>query len=92
MKNAPVDRYVSFMGLDCDTNADQMMERLMAHLQKSDSRWVSYFSRKLEEKARMGHDNLNFIGCQLNTLAAFFEEEGDEEARALLAHLEDNCC
>jgi len=92
MNDQSPDRYISFLGLDCDTNADRLMAMLLGCMEDSDSRWVGYFRQKLEEKRRMGNDNLHFIGSQVNALYSFFEEIEDEEAEALLWHLEQNCC
>lgn len=92
MTDQTPDRYVSFAGIDCDGNAMRLMAMLRAQMAASDSRWVAYFTRKLEEKRRMGNDDLYFIGAQMNMLAAFFEEESCAEARALLWELEQTCC
>lgn len=86
------DRYVSFRGIDCDGAADRLMERLARHMATTESRWVGYFEKKLEEKRRMGADNLHFVGSQVNTLSAYFEEVGDAEAEDLLRTLEETCC
>ncbi|MBN2905895.1 MAG: N(2)-fixation sustaining protein CowN [Rhodobacteraceae bacterium] len=92
MTQAPLDRYVSFLGMDCDGNADRLMAHLAGRMRDTDTRWTAYFDKKLIEKERMGNDNLYFIGSQMNTLSAFFEEIDDAEAQALLWHLEQNCC
>ncbi|MEX5729060.1 hypothetical protein Ga0609869_002413 [Rhodovulum iodosum] len=92
MNDATPDRYVSFVGIDCDGNADRLMDLLVARMAGCNSRWVGYFDQKLAEKARMGNDNLYFIGSQVNSLSAFFEEIGDDEGLALLAYLEKTCC
>lgn len=92
MNDATPDRYVSFVGIDCDGNADRLMGILVARMAGCGSRWVDYFDKKLDEKRRMGNDNLYFIGSQVNALSAFFEEIGDEEGLAQLAHLEETCC
>lgn len=86
------DRYVSFVGIDCDGRADALMDMLSAGMTASESRWVDYFDKKLAEKQRMGHDNLRFVGEQLNTLRAFFEEIDDAPALDLLWDLEQTCC
>ncbi|TCP40814.1 N(2)-fixation sustaining protein CowN [Rhodovulum marinum] len=92
MNDATLDRYVSFQGIDCDGNADRLMGMLARQMATTESRWVGYFEKKLAEKRRMGADNLHFIGSQVNTLSAFFAEEGDTEALDLLAYLEETCC
>ncbi|PYF07179.1 hypothetical protein C8J30_1199 [Rhodobacter viridis] len=91
MNDQTPDRYVTFMGIACDTNADRLCEMLAARMAGNDSRWVAYFDKKLAENAQMGHDRLRFIGAQVNALMSFFEEEEDEEALALLWHIEHHC-
>ncbi|WP_128292876.1 N(2)-fixation sustaining protein CowN [Afifella aestuarii] len=86
------DRYVSFLGLDCDAKAEAMMGMLSGAMRTSSSQWVGYFEQKLAENQKMGRDSLYFVGSQVNALSAFFEEEGDEAALSLLAELEDKCC
>lgn len=92
MTDQAPDRYVSFTGIDCNGNAARLMAMLDAHMQNSQSRWVGYFQTKQEERRRMGNDDLHFIGSQLNTLRAFFEELDDEAALDLLWDLEQTCC
>ncbi|MCE6960718.1 N(2)-fixation sustaining protein CowN [Cereibacter sphaeroides] len=92
MNDQTPDRYVTFLGLDCDAKADRMMDMLTARMQDSDSRWVGYFRQKLAEKERMATDNLHFVGSQINSLYSFFEELEDGPALDLLWHLEHNCC
>lgn len=92
MNDHTPDRYVTFLGIDCDAKADRMMEMLSARLASTDSPWVRYFEQKLAEKARMATDNLHFVGSQINSLYSFFEEVEDEEGLDLLWHLEHNCC
>ncbi|ANB36203.1 N(2)-fixation sustaining protein CowN [Rhodovulum sulfidophilum] len=92
MTDQTPDRYVSFCGIECDRKADRLMAMLAAHMAESQSRWVGYFEQKLAEKARMGNDNLHFVGSQVNSLSAFFEELGDSAAEDLLYDLEQTCC
>ena len=92
MKDTTPDRYLSFLGLDCNGNADRMMAVLAANMETSEFRWVGYFAQKLEEKRRMGTDNLYFVGSQVNALHAFLEGQDDASGLDLLWHLEQNCC
>lgn len=92
MNDQTPDRYVTFCGIDCDRKADRLLGMLAEHMKQSDSRWVGYFEKKLGEKARMGNDNLHFVGSQVNSLYSFFEELDDEAALELLWDLEQNCC
>jgi hypothetical protein len=87
------DRYVSFRGLDCDQWADELYERLKATLESGgDRQWQEYFAQKFEEQARMKHDNLFFVGSQMNNLYSFFEEVGDDLTLGLIWRLEQECC
>ncbi|CAM3793997.1 N(2)-fixation sustaining protein CowN [Vibrio aerogenes CECT 7868] len=88
------DRYISFCNIDCDKNADQLIQMLNEHLQASHGgeKWLQYFHHKLEEQQQRAHDNLHFIGNQLNMLYKYFEECRDEQASALLYQIEQECC
>ena len=88
------DRYVSFLGLDCDTNAVKLMKRIRHHIAQpaTEPRWRDYFASKLEEKVRLGVDDLFFIGSQLNNIYALMEACGDEEGDELLYQVEQECC
>jgi hypothetical protein len=91
MNDETPDRYVTFLGIACDRNAASLCDMLDARMQGNDSHWVGYFEKKLAENARMGFDQLRFIGAQVNALQSFFEEEEDEQALALLWHIEHHC-
>ncbi|MGB0694391.1 MAG: N(2)-fixation sustaining protein CowN [Rhodospirillaceae bacterium] len=86
------DRYISFEGIDCQGNARRMMLHLDAALACQKTRWVPYFEKKLAEKQRMGHDDLYFVGSQINCLRTLFEDVADTGALELLDWLEDTCC
>lgn len=88
------DRYITFLGLDCDANAVALVERIRHHIGEpaTDARWRDYFAGKLEEKVRLGVDDLFFIGSQLNNVYALLEACGDEEGDALLYQVEQECC
>ncbi len=87
------DRYVSFCGIECDSWADELYNKLQTILNSdANEQWQRYFSMKLEEQARMKHDNLFFVGAQMNNLYSLFEELGDQDALQLLWKLEQECC
>lgn len=92
MNDETPDRYVTFLGIDCDKHADTLIDKLAARMAANPSRWVSYFETKLAENAKMGFDHLRFVHAQVNALQTFFEEEEDADALALLWHLEHHCC
>jgi hypothetical protein len=88
------DRYVSFCGIECDTWANELMAQLKSALanEVDQQRWPQYFAKKFNEQDSMGHDNLFFIGSQMNNLYSFFEEQQDKAALELLWKLEQECC
>ncbi|MDY6921294.1 MAG: N(2)-fixation sustaining protein CowN [Pseudomonadota bacterium] len=88
------DRYISFCGIECDQRADQLIGRLQQQLQQLPEHhpWKIYFQQKFREQARQQHDNLFYVGAQLNNLYSFFEEQGDNESLDLLWLLELECC
>lgn len=88
------DRYTTFLGIDCDANADKLINMLDDNLQarKGDDKWQAYFNKKRQEQVKLAHDNLNFIGHQTNTLYEYFNACDDEEAKGLLYKIEQQCC
>ncbi|GGA88108.1 hypothetical protein GCM10011369_32770 [Neiella marina] len=88
------DRYISFCGIECDANADKLIEMLKLNLsqKKGGGTWGQYFEMKFKEQHSVGSDNLHFIGNQLNPLYEYFEACGDSEAEALLYQIEQECC
>lgn len=88
------DRYISFEGLDCDTNASKIVETLRHYISSPDkaTQWANYFDAKLVEKQRLGVDDLFFVGSQLNNIYAFFEEVNDSDGHDLLYQVEQECC
>lgn len=94
MSKSESDRYVSFCNIACDENADKLIGMLDAHIKAPNGheKWQQYFSDKRAEQQRMAHDNLHFIGNQINTLYAYFKECKDSVALELLYQLEQECC
>lgn len=92
--NTEGDRYQSFVGLRCDLKADQLIEMLDSNINAGhgDERWHTYFSQKREQQAKLQHDNLNFIGNQINTLYEYFDLCEDDDAKSLLYKIEQECC
>ncbi|SHO56538.1 N(2)-fixation sustaining protein CowN [Vibrio quintilis] len=88
------DRYISFCNIDCDKNADRLIEILNVHLQAGHGGepWLKYFQNKQQEQEKRAHDNLHFIGNQLNVLYKYFGDCEDEDALALLYQIEQECC
>jgi hypothetical protein len=88
------DRYQTFIGIPCDANADRLIAYLDEFIQaeKGDSRWQEYFRSKRAQQLKMDHDNLYFVGSQMNNLYAYFEGCDDEQVMELLWQLEQECC
>lgn len=91
---ANTDRYVTFIGINCDVNADTLIQKLEMHLsaEHGEANWHTYFRQKRAQQAKMQHDNLYFIGSQMNNLYAYFEQCEDKDALALLWQIEQECC
>ncbi len=94
MSNENADRYISFCNIECDENANHLMDMLNKHIQAGHGKeqWHSYFQNKMREQLNMGRDNLNFVGNQLNMLYSYFGECEDNDALDLLYKLEQECC
>lgn len=92
--NKAADRYISFDGIDCSGNARRVMTMIecnMAESGKSSPFW-EYFMAKRKPGSGPAPDDLFLVHCHLNQIRELFEERGDEEALALLALLEEECC
>ncbi|MBK1649589.1 N(2)-fixation sustaining protein CowN [Rhabdochromatium marinum] len=90
-----LDRYISFAGIDCDQRAQQLVARVRQHMASlaEGSQWRDYFATKLAEAERRGHDELYFVGSQVNALRELFALfEDDEWGHELLEALEEECC
>ena len=92
MNPAP-DRYVTFIGLDCDAKAHAIVERLRACAAagREDPFWT-YFAGKLDGRRGPAHDELYHIHCHLNDLRDLLERWRDAELSDLLEALEVECC
>jgi hypothetical protein len=88
------DRYVSFLGIDCDGKARQMMERIDRHLavpERNNLFW-QYFARKRAGGSGPKPDDLFLLHSHINQVRELFETWADEEALRMLDHLEEKCC
>lgn len=89
------DRYVSFLGLDCDTKARQLVDTLrqaMTRDGRQDPFW-DYFAAKLNgTQGPTHHDALYHIHCHLNDLRDLFERWDEADLAAMLESLEIECC
>lgn len=88
------DRYITFIGLQCDEKADRFIAMLDGHIEAGDGdeRWQAYFKQKRTQQIKMEQDNLQFIGSQMNNLYSYMDDCEDESALALLWKLEQECC
>lgn len=88
------DRYVSFLGLDCDAKARQMVETLreaMTRDGRTDAFW-GYFESKLNGTKGPAHDELYHIHCHLNDLRDLLERLDEPGLAEVLETLEVECC
>jgi hypothetical protein len=93
--NGPVtDRYLSFIGLDCDAKARRMAEALRLAMTKDgrDDRFWDYFAAKLRGETGPAHDALYHIHCHLNDLRDMLERWDEPDLAGLLETLEVECC
>lgn len=88
------DRYISFIGLDCDARAGELMQRLRSYIddpQHSNPFW-EYFKIKAAGGSGPRPDDLFLIHSNLNDIRDLFEGKADEEALRLLDIIEQECC
>ena len=88
------DRYLSFLGLDCDARARQLAEALRAAMSqggREDPFWL-YFAAKLDGAQGPAHDALYHIHCHLNDLRDLLERWEQPDLEILLETLELECC
>lgn len=88
------DRYVSFVGLDCDGQARRLVELLRPYMEdpaRSNAFWA-LFARKLDPQSGPRHDDLFLIHAHLNILRDQLELHADHAALALLDKIEHECC
>ncbi|WP_198517362.1 N(2)-fixation sustaining protein CowN [Vibrio sp. HA2012] len=59
---------------------------------KGQQQWHTYFDSKRQQQKKFGHDNLHFIGNQMNSLYEYLKQCDDQEALCLLYKIEQECC
>lgn len=90
----PRDRYVSFVGLDCDGQARRLFAMLRKYMEQpalSNPFWQR-LAQKLAPTQGPRHDELFLIHAHINTLREQLEQHDDAEALALLEQIEHECC
>lgn len=88
------DRYTSFIGLDCNGQAKRFIGLLRRHIDdplKTNAFWEK-FKQKLDPVSGPRHDELYLIHASINVIREYLEELEDQEALALLAQIEEECC
>ena len=88
------DRYVSFIGLDCDAKAECLMSFIRAHIdrpERSNAFW-EYFKKKAAGGSGPRPDALFLIHSNLNQIRELFETFSDTTALELLERVEEECC
>jgi hypothetical protein len=90
----PLDRYVSFLGLDCDRKAERFVATLreaLEHGETTDPFWT-YFRAKLDGERGPAHDALYHVHCHINDLRDLLARAERPDLDELLEALEHDCC
>lgn len=88
------DRYCSFVGLDCNGQAQRLVALLRPYIDdpaRTNGFW-QLFARKLAAESGPKHDALFLIHAHLNILREQLEMHEDTVALALLDQIEIECC
>lgn len=88
------DRYVSFIGLDCNGQARKLIALLQPYMEdeaRSNAFW-KLFASKLAPSSGPRHDELFLIHAHINILRDQLEQADDIEALLLLDKIELECC
>ena len=91
---AKSDRYVSFIGMDCDAKAAHLMEHINRHIDdpgKTNVFW-EYFKKKAAGGSGPKPDALFLIHSNLNQIRELFEHYADTTALELLDQIEEEFC
>ncbi|MDK9717227.1 MAG: N(2)-fixation sustaining protein CowN [Trichlorobacter sp.] len=94
------DRYVSFVGIDGDSNARKLMELLCHHIDDpaKTNRFWELFKGKLERikqpdaTSGFSQDELYLIHAYINNIRELFETYDDRPAQELLDRIEAESC
>jgi hypothetical protein len=89
-----LDRYVSFIGLDCDGKAERFVANLRECLPTGDDEdpFWTYFRAKLDGERGPAHDALYHIHSNLNPLREMLLRADQPQLIELLETLEHECC
>ncbi|WP_205695386.1 N(2)-fixation sustaining protein CowN [Corallincola luteus] len=91
-----VDRYVSFAGIDCEGNAQKLMDHLLALTEQpgvGNAFWDKFRQQYVDYLAGKGlkHDPLYLLHANVFYIRDLFEEQGDEQGLQALDELEELC-
>ncbi|MGE0919942.1 N(2)-fixation sustaining protein CowN [Trichlorobacter lovleyi] len=94
------DRYVSFVGIDGDSNARKLVALLRRHIDDParTNRFWELFKDKLEkinkpdETSGFNQDELYLVHAYINNIRELFETYDDQPALALLDRIEAESC
>jgi hypothetical protein len=88
------DRYVSFIGIDCQGKARQIMDHIDRHraIPEHNNAFWDYFAKKRASTSGPQPDELLLIHSNLGQIRELFEQWDDEEALHHLSALEQECC
>ena len=88
------DRYISFVGLDCNGQAHRLIAMLLPYMDdpaRSNGFW-QLFAKKLSPTSGPRHDELFLIHAHINILRDQLEMHADTAALQLLEQIEQECC
>jgi hypothetical protein len=99
-KTAKPDRYVSFIGIDGDSNSRKLMLMLRQHIDDpvKTNRFWELFKNKLEritqpdQTSGFSQDELYLIHAYINNIRELFETYNDQPALTLLDQIEAESC
>lgn len=89
-----LDRYISFIGLDCDGKAERFTAAMREALETGadvDPFWA-YFRAKLDGERGPAHDALYHIHANLNPVREMLLRAERPDLVELLETLEHECC
>ncbi|MBK1645362.1 hypothetical protein CKO25_12055 [Thiocapsa imhoffii] len=89
-----LDRYRSFLGLDCAGRAERFVKalRVFMHDADHDDPFWSYLVAKLDGESGPTHDPLYHIHCHLNDIRDLLDRLDEPQLSAELDVLETECC
>jgi hypothetical protein len=90
----PADRCVSFVGLECDAKARQMIALVRRDIDqpaRTNAFW-EYFKKKATAGSGPPPDDLFLVHSHLDQMRELFELHEDERALDLLDRIERECC